>query len=74
MECLWTGKEISGYGDDDDDDDEGDLFRKKVKKTHRKPPLICPGLEQLRKGFKEGLKTGGGGWEGIVSGGANNRT
>lgn len=30
-----------------------------MKKTHRKPPLICPGLVQLRKGFKEGLKTGG---------------
>ena len=45
-----------------------------MKKTHRKPPLICPGLVQLRKGFKEGLKTGGGGGEGIVSGGANNRT
>ena len=43
-----------------------------MKKIHRKPPLICPGLVQLREGFKEGLKTGGGG--GIVSGGANNRT
>ena len=30
-----------------------------MKKIHRKPPLICPGLVQLRKGFKEGLKTGG---------------
>ena len=55
MECLWTGLEISGYGDDDDDDDDGDLFRKKVKKIHVKLPLICPGLVQLRKGFKEGL-------------------
>ena len=32
-----------------------------MKKIHRKPPLICPGLLQLRKGFKEGLKTRGGG-------------
>ena len=32
-----------------------------MKKIHRKPPLICPGLVQLRKGFKEGLKTGEGG-------------
>ena len=44
-----------------------------MKKIHRKPPLICPELAQLRKGFKEGLKTVGGGG-GIVSGGANNRT